>query len=97
MGIGIVLYYSPNSRSSTANASRPPEHPPVRGKKMSKRLGGIIIGCKGKTSSWYLNGFPDGRNIGSTVNVGEKPTVILYTTYISSRHQGHQTKSKNKT
>ena len=40
-----------------------------------------------ETSSWHLNGFPDGNNIGSTVyNVGEKPTVILYT-YINS-HAG---------
>ena len=31
------------------NAPRPSEHPPVRGGKMSKRLGGII-GCKYKTS-----------------------------------------------
>ena len=62
------------------NAPRPCEHPPVRGVKMSKRLGGIK-GCKYKTSSWYLNGFPDGNNIGSTkYNVGEKPTVMLYTT-----------------
>ena len=43
------------------NASRSSEHPPVRGK-MSKRLGGII-GCRYKTSSWHLNGFPDGSNI----------------------------------
>ena len=34
--------------------------------KMSKRLGGIT-GCKDKTSSWHLNGFYDGSNIGSTV------------------------------
>ena len=33
---------------------------------MSKRLGGII-GCKDKTSSWHLNGFPDGSR--STVVV----------------------------
>ena len=33
---------------------------------MSKRFGGII-GCKYETSSSYLNGFPDGSNIGSTV------------------------------
>ena len=39
---------------------------PQSGGKMSKRLGGII-GCKDKTSSWYLNGLPDGSNIGSTV------------------------------
>ena len=65
---------------------------------LSKRLGGII-GCKYKTSSWHLNGCPDGSNIGSTVqyNVGEKPTVILYT-YIN-RHAGkpdrHQKQNRN--
>ena len=48
------------------NAPRPSEHPPVKGKKMSKRLGGIK-GCKYKTSPWNLNGFPDGNNIGPTV------------------------------
>ena len=60
------------------NASRPSEHPPVRGKKMSKRLGGIKD-CKDKTSSWHLNGFPDGSKLGQQYNVGEKLTVILYT------------------
>ena len=59
---------------------------------MSKRLGGII-GCKYKTSSWHLNGFPY-SNIGSTVyNIGEKPTVILYT-YIN-RHAGTPEKQRN--
>ena len=50
------------------NAPRPSEHPPQSGGKMSKRSGGII-GCKYKTSSWHLNGFPHGitSNIGSTV------------------------------
>ena len=33
---------------------------------MSKRLGGVI-GHKDRTSSWHLIGFPDGSNIGSTV------------------------------
>ena len=33
---------------------------------MTKRLGGII-GYKHKTSPWHLNEFPDGSNIGSTV------------------------------
>ena len=47
------------------NAPRPSEHPPVRGGGMSKRLGGIK-GCKYKPSSWHMNGFPDGNNIGST-------------------------------
>ena len=49
------------------STSRPPEHPPVMGKKMSKRLVGGIKGCKYKTSSWHLNRFPDADNIGSTV------------------------------
>ena len=48
------------------NASRHSEYPSVRGKKMQKRLG-KIIGCKYETSSWHLNGFPDGSNTGSTV------------------------------
>ena len=48
------------------NAPRPSEHSPVRGEKMSKRLGGIK-GCKYKTSSLHLNGFPYGGNNGSTV------------------------------
>ena len=48
---------------------------------MSKCLG-RIIGCKYKTSSWHLNGFPDGR-----YNTGEKPTVILYT-YINRHATG---------
>ena len=48
------------------NASRPSEHPPVRGK-MSKRLGGII-GCKDKKPlHGILNEFLDGSNIESAV------------------------------
>ena len=44
---------------------------------MSTRLGGII-GCKYKTSSWYLNGFPMMVvTLGQQYNIGEKPTVIL--------------------
>ena len=34
-----------------AEITRPSEHPPVRGEKISKRLLGGIIGCKDKTSS----------------------------------------------
>ena len=50
---------------------------------MSKRLGGIK-GCKYKTSSWHLNEFPDGNNIGSTeYNVGEKLTSCYAVHYYS--------------
>ena len=63
---GHKIYKSFLVLKKNQNAPRPSEHPPVRGGKMSKRLGGIK-GCKYKTSSWHLNGFPDGNNIGSTV------------------------------
>ena len=55
------------SLKKNLNISRPSEHPPVRGGVMSKRLVGGIIGCKDKSSSWHLNEFLDGSNIGSTV------------------------------
>ena len=49
------------------NEYKPSEYPSDSGEDTSKRLGGII-GCKDKTSSWYLIGFLDGSNIGSTVS-----------------------------
>ena len=39
---------------------------PQLGRKRQKRSGGII-GCKYKTSSWHLDGFPEGSLIGSTL------------------------------
>ena len=78
----IILCFKKN-----LNASRPSEHPLVRGK-MSTRLGGIID-CKDKTSSWHLIGFLDGSSLGLIVShIGEKPTVILYT-YITRHVQGY--------
>ena len=62
----VVLYNTRYSLKKNQNAPRPSEHPPVRGGGNAKRLGGIK-GCKYKTSSWHINGFPDGINIGSTV------------------------------
>ena len=58
---------------------------------MLKRLGGII-GCKDKTSSWHSTGFPSGSNMGQQYDVGEKPTVILYT-YINP-HAGTPKKTE---
>ena len=63
-GRGMYRDSSPSFKENL-NASRPFEHP-IQGENMSKRLGGIID-CKDKNSSWYLNGIPDGSNIGSTV------------------------------
>ena len=53
------------------------------------------MGCKYKTSSWHLNGFPDDGiivTLGQQYNVGEKPNVILYT-YIN-RHAGTRDKKQ---
>ena len=50
---------------------------------MSKRLGGIK-GCKYKTSSWHLNGFPYGGNIGSTVSY--RGEAHRYTVSYINRH-----------
>ena len=60
---------------------------------MSKRLGGIK-GCKYKTSSWHLNGFLYDMivTLDQQYNIGEKPTVILYT-YIN-RHAGTPEKQR---
>ena len=63
------------------------------GEEMSKRLRGIR-GCKYKTSSWHLNGFPMTVTLGQQYNIGEKPTVILYT-YIN-RHAGTPEKQRRR-
>ena len=62
---------------------------------MSKRLLGGIEGCNYKTSLWHLNGFPYDIivTLGQQYNIGEKPTVILYT-YIN-RHAGTPEKQRN--
>ena len=45
---------------------------------MSEGLGGNI-GCRDKTSSWYQTGSPIVITSGQQYNIGEKPSVILYT------------------
>ena len=44
------------------------------------------IGCKYKATTWYLNGSPMVVTLGQQYNVGEKPTVIMYT-YINHHAQ----------
>ena len=93
LGLGYRSFKLWGSEKKNLNASRPPEHTSVRGK-MSKHLSGIID-CKDKTSSWHLNGFPDGIIVAldQQYNVGEKPTVILQHPYIN-RHAGTPNKTK---
>ena len=57
-------------------ASRPSEHPLVRGKNV-KTFG--IVGCKDKTSSWQTDSPMVVTLLGQQYNVEEKPTVVLYT------------------
>ena len=89
------------SLKKNLNAPRVSEHPQRSGARNVKTrlVGGRIIGCQNKTSSWHLNGFfPDGSNIialGQQCDVGEKPAVILYT-YIN-RHAGTPNRTKTKT
>ena len=51
-----------------------------------------FIDCKERVSTWYLNGL---STLGQQYNVGEKPTVILYT-YIN-RHAESPSVTKQKT
>ena len=80
----IIMHFYIGYLKKNQKAPRPSEHPPVRGGEMSKRLGGIK-GCKYKTSSWHINGFPDGNNIGSTVSC--RGEAHRYTVLIAM--QGH--------
>ena len=48
-----------------------------------------------KASTWYLNGSPMVVTLGQQYNVGEKPTIILYT-YIN-RHAEPPSITKQKT
>ena len=45
-----------------------------------------ILGCKYKATTWYLTGSTMVVTLGQQYNVGEKPTVILYT-YINHHEQ----------
>ena len=68
---------------------------PQSGWKTSKRLVGEIIGCKYKTSSWHLNGFPTVVvTLGQQFNTGEESTVVICT-YINL-HAGTTDKKQTK-
>ena len=67
------------------NAPRPSEHPPVRGKKCQN----VQVGSKAantKPLHGIQTGSPMVGPLGQQYNIGEKPTVVLYT-YID-RHAG---------
>ena len=79
------------------DASRPSEHPPVKEKNVKTFSLGGIIGCKDKTSSWHLNGFPDGRNIGSSIISGRNPPLLCCTlNFYINRHAGTPDKTQQK-
>ena len=61
---------------------------------MSKRLGGIIKAAKDKTSSWHLNGFPDGsKHWVNSIMSGRSPSLYCYIHLLTLiAMQGHLTK-----
>ena len=67
MNSSFMTVATTTSLKQNQNALRPSEHPPVKGGGNVKTFR-LDQRCKYKTSSWYLNRFPDGNNIiGSTV------------------------------
>ena len=80
------------------NASRPSEHPPVRGGECQNvYLVGGIKGCKNKTSSWHSNGFPDRNSIGSTVQCrGEAHRYTVHLDQPPCRNTRKTVKTKQK-
>ena len=68
---------------------------------MSKRLGGIIIGCKYKTSARFFNGLPDGinSNFGSTDSIipGRNSPLCCTLTLIIDQAGTAPDKNKTKT
>ena len=63
----VVHFVETVSLKKNLNAPRPSEHPPARGENVKMFRWDHNSGCKYKTSSRHLNGFPDGSNVGSTV------------------------------
>ena len=65
----VILYSSINRHAGTPYKKQKHNRNNVRSSTSSNRVVIIycFIGCKDSTSTWHLNGFPDGSNLGSTV------------------------------
>ena len=61
------------------NACRPSEHPPVRGKNVNTFRWDHRLQRQKKTLHGIQTDSPIVVTLGQQYNVGEKPTVILYT------------------
>ena len=75
----VILYTYINCHART-----PEKTVKIKPKKCSIPSHMVVIiyyymGYKYKATTWYLTGFPNGVTLGQQYNVGEKPTVILYT------------------
>ena len=80
------------SLKKNLNASRPFEHPPVRGKNVKTFRWGYRL--QRQNLFIALKRVPRWLTLGQQCNVGDKPTVILYT-YIN-RHTETPNKTKRK-
>ena len=64
----VILYTSINRHAETPEKQQKQKHSTSTSSNMVVVV--IIycyIGCKDKATTWYLNGFADGSNLGSTV------------------------------
>ena len=62
----LQVHQTKQSQESEHTYLHHSEHPPSRGEKLSRHLGGNI-GCTDKNTSWYFIGFLDDSSLGSTV------------------------------
>ena len=63
----VILYTYINRHAGTPEEQQKQKHFKVH---ISSDMVVIIycyIGCKDKATTWYVNGFPEGSNLGSTV------------------------------
>ena len=85
----------PKGLKKIQNAPRPSEHPPIREEKCQN----VEVASKAannKTSSWHLNGFPDGNNTDWVNSIMSRRRLPLYCTFTLIAMQGHQKNIKNK-
>ena len=66
----VILYTYYINRHACRNTRKTAKTKTMQYNSTSSNMVVIIycyIGCKDKATTWYLNGFPEGSNLGSTV------------------------------
>ena len=66
----VIMYTYINRHAGTPETQQKQEHSinsTYIVKHRSNSLLHTLVGCKDKATTWYLNGFPDGSNLGSSL------------------------------